>query len=468
MFGVVQFRRLTVAAGLAVLGCGPNEPESSPLEATQDAPTTPERVEDPAEALVSARIAERGALLERTRGMNVLLVVVDAMRADLLEDTEANRGDFPNLFRLQSESRTFSRAFAPGAGTDLSMSGVFTGRVNPWDTVDTTLAEAMGASGRRTHAVVPNEVFYFAGKTLLVRGFDTHKRLINDLVERNVSSYATSKRTTTLVQRFLDEWAAENAEAETPEPFFAWVHYFDVHEHHQVPTGDRNLLAANDGKRGETPGEKYRALARLVDQEVGALLDGLRESGELEDTIVVLMSDHGEGLSTDPRLPEHHGQFIYNDLVHVPMMIRVPGVEPQAVDQAVSLIDLYPTMIELAGGTGSPQADAVSLVPHLIETPPAEADEPRVLALNEVEQYGLVRWPHKLMVDATDGHAEVYDLSTDWDEKQDLSGSQPELTTQLRHAYEQLPPVVVDRTRKARRSHELAARKQTASEAPPG
>ena len=408
--------------------------------------------------------------------MNVLLIVVDAMRTDLLENTEDNRRDFPNLFRLREESRSFSRAFAPGAGTDLSMSGVFTGRVNPWDTVDITLAEAMGESGRRTHAVVPNEVFYFAGKTLLVRGFDTHKRLINDLVERNVSSYATSTRTTALAERFFEDWAGENTQAGAQKPFFAWVHYFDVHEHHQVPTGDRNLLAANDGVRGETPAQKYRALARLVDREIGTLLDDLRASGQLDESIVVLMSDHGEGLSTDPRLPEHHGQFIYNDLVHVPMMIRVPGVEPREIDRAVSLIDLYPTMIELAGGTGSAQADAISLVPHLTTTPPAEPPEPRLLALNEVEQFGVVRWPYKLIIDAEDGHAEVYDLSTDWDEQRDISSTQPELTRQLRHAYEQLPSVVVDRTRKARRSHELAARKPSshagrvegASEAPPG
>lgn len=465
-------RRPLVLLSLAVvLGCGagsgPDKNESAVGNERYEARGVgePEMPSDhpgaaAEEELAAARSAQRSEILDRTRSMNVLLIVVDALRADLLADTEANRRDFPNLLRLRDESRWFDRAFAPGAGTDVSMAGVFTGRINSASTIDLTLAEALGATGRRTHAVVPNEVYYFAGTTLLSRGFDDRVRLINDPVERNVSSFASSTRTTQLATKFVDEWTAAEPEAGAErEPFFSWVHYFDVHEHHQIPTGDRKLLAATGGRRGSTPEEKYRALARLVDQNVGALLDELRASGVLDETIIVLMSDHGEGLKTDPRLPDHHGQFVYNALVHVPLAVRIPGVEPRSIPEPVSLIDLYPTLIELAGGAPSELTDGVSLVPQLLQTPPSPTPQARVLPLNEVEQFGVVQWPYKLLVHREDGRAEVYDLSTDWNEQHDLSPRQPELAIRLREAYQRLPRVVVDRTRKARRIQELAARK---------
>lgn len=452
---------LALSTGLT-LGCAAPEPEPptgerrpAPAELLARAPDVP-----PEDELAAARSTERAQLVERTRPMNVLLIVVDAMRADLLADTEANRRDFPNLFRLRDESRWFSRAFAPGAGTDVSMAGVFTGRIDSWEPVDVTLAEALRDMGRRTHAVVPNEVFYFAGSTLLARGFDHRVRLRNDPVERNVSSFASSRHTTRLATKFFEKWASEAAGAESERaPFFSWLHYFDVHEHHQIPTGDRSLLAATGGRRGKTPQERYRGLAQLVDHHVGTLLDELRASGTLDETIVVLMSDHGEGLRTDPRLPDHHGQLVYNSLVHVPLAVRVPGVAPRTITEPVSLIDLYPTLIELAGGVPSASTDGLSLVPHLLETEPNMGAEARVLALNEVEQVGVVQWPYKLLVRLEDDSAEVYDLSTDWNEEQDMARDDPELACRLRSAYDQLPRVVVDRTRKAWRAREAAARK---------
>jgi arylsulfatase A-like enzyme len=179
----------------------------------------------------------------------------------------------------------------------------------------------------------------------------------------------------------------------------------------------------------------------------------------LDETIVVLMSDHGEGLRTDPRLPDHHGQLVYNSLVHVPLAVRVPGVEPRTVAEPVSLIDLYPTLIELTGGTPSPLTDGLSLVPHLLETEPGASAEPRALPLNEVEQVGVVQWPYKLLVRLEDGFTEVYDLSTDWDEQHDMAREDPELALRLRASYDKLPRVVVDRTRKAWRTREATARK---------
>jgi hypothetical protein len=389
-------------------------------------------------------------LIERTREMNIVLIAVDALRADVLRDTPERRSAYPSLFRLLDDARWFVHAFAPASGTDLSMSGLFTGRVDPWSTPQITLAEALRASGRTTHGVIPSEVLRYVGKSLMTRGLDGHDRLVNDRYERDVGSYTTSHKTTDLGTKFLDGLGAD-----PPAPFFLWLHYFDVHEHHEVKAHDRRLrsrgidLGALD-RRG-----RYEAMVSLVDEEVGRVIDLLETRGLWDRTIVVLVSDHGESLGEDPRLPDNHGRFVYNALVHVPVAIRIPGVQPRKVEHAVSLLDLYPTLLELAGATPEP-SDGTTMVPFLVEETPAIARGSRPIGLHETDQVGVIAWPEKLMVRRGENLVELYDLEHDLDERNDLSKARPERVRALRDLLAALPGVEIDRTRKGRRAREGA------------
>jgi arylsulfatase A-like enzyme len=202
---------------------------------------------------------------------------------------------------------------------------------------------------------------------------------------------------------------------------------------------------------------RYRLLVRLVDQQIGAVMAALRERGLWDRTVVVLVSDHGEGLGEDPRLPDNHGRFLYNPLVHVPMAIRVPGFTPAVVTRPVSLIDVHPTLLELAGAE-DPGVDGESLVPHLFDdAPPELVLRTRPLPLNETDQFGVVMWPHKLLVRREDNVAEIYDLSTDFGESRDLSGGDPTLMQSLLAAYGTLSPVAIDRSSKGRRARDRLA-----------
>ncbi len=391
-------------------------------------------------------------LLARTRPMNVVLVAVDTLRADMLVDTPANRADFPRLFELLDASRHFTRTFAPAAGTDLSMSGVLTGQIDPFATKESTLAEALRAQGRTTHAVIPSEVIRYVGKAMLTRGLDGHDRLVNDLYQRDVGSYATGPRTTSLSTAFLD---AHRAGERRDQPFFLWSHYFDVHEHHEIKLANLRDLVGDVGELDRAG--RYRLMVRVVDQQIGALLDGLRERGLWDSTIVVLVADHGEGLGEDPRLPENHGRFLYNALVHVPMAIRIPGVPPARIDRAVSLLDSYPTLLELVGAP-VPDVDGESLLPHLVDGAPEElTGRTRPLPLNETDQFGVVMWPHKLLVRREDNLAEVFDLSRDFGETHNLGGGDPTLMQALYAAYGTLSSVEIDRSGKGRRARDRVA-----------
>jgi arylsulfatase A-like enzyme len=387
--------------------------------------------------------------LSRARDMNVLVIAIDALRADALAPERAAT-DAPNLAALLAESVHFERAFATAAGTDLSVSSTMTGRIDPFDGVDTTLAEAMQASGRVTGAVYPTEVLRYAGEVLLTRGMEQVTRYVNDRGQRDVGSYTTSAQTTAQAVTTLDALSGRE------RPFFLWAHYFDVHEHHEVEVADSAL--ASQARRYDltTAAGKYRALVALTDREIGRLVEALRERGQWDRTIVVLFSDHGESLGEDPRLPRNHGRFVYNALTHVPLAIRVPGVAPRRVDTPVSVVDVMPTLLALAHARPPARLDGASLLPLFLGPAPGRPERP--IALNESEQWGVIVWPHKLMVRPAENLVELYDLAADFGETRDLAEDMPGRVSELKNVQAGLPQVELDRTRQGRRARDARAR----------
>lgn len=386
--------------------------------------------------------------LARARDMNVLVVAIDTLRADALAGERA--ADAPHLSALLAESVHFRRAFATGAGTDLSVSSAITGRIDPFVPVDTTLAEALQAGGRGTGGVFPTEVLRYAGEVLLTRGLDRVARYVNDAGQRDVGSYTTSAAATARALATIDALRARG------RPFFVWAHYFDVHEHAQVSVADRGLAARAQRYDLTSVAGKYRALVALTDEEIGHLFDELRGRGLWERTIVVLLSDHGESLGEDPRLPAQHGRFVYNALTHVPLALRIPGVAPRVVDTPVSLVDLTPTLLALCGAPEPPGLDGASLLPLFLG--PAPGRQPRPIALNESEQHGVIVWPYKLLVRPADNLIELYDLAADFGETRDLAEAMPERVAALRSVQGSLPRVSLDRTRQGRKARDARAR----------
>jgi arylsulfatase A-like enzyme len=207
--------------------------------------------------------------------------------------------------------------------------------------------------------------------------------------------------------------------------------------------------------------EKYRRLVQLVDEEVGRVLQELEHRHLTSNTVVVLLSDHGEGLGEDKRLPENHGKYLYNALTHVPLAIRLPGHAGRKISQPVSLLDVHPTLLELFTAPARPQpvhVDGGSLLPFLLAgTPAAFTNHVRPLPLNESDQFGVVVWPYKLLVRRRENLAELYDLRSDFAEKRDLSTHEPKRVAELLATYSALPRVEVDRTTRGRQKRERAA-----------
>ncbi|MEJ7597393.1 MAG: sulfatase-like hydrolase/transferase [Kofleriaceae bacterium] len=390
------------------------------------------------------------ALLERTKGMNLILISVDALRADPLAPGAPGRAEFPRLCKLLDESVWFTRAFSPGAGTDISTYTLLTGRMDPYQSIDVTLPEALRTHGLFTARALPSEVLRHVGTTMLDRGFERTRTVVTDTEKKDIGNRITGELTT-------DEGLKAIAAAGNRQ-FFTWVHYFDVHEHHQLEVPAALLEGVSDG--GSENAHHYRGLLLSVDRAVGRLLDELTAKGLADKTIVVFLSDHGESLKEDPRLLDTHGFVAYAPLTRIPMAIRIPGIQPGQRTEPVSLVDLAPTLMTLLGSRERMGTlDGIDLVPSLFDGPaPLRPAKDRALVIHEERQWSVVEWPYQLLVRPADDVTELYDLEKDPTLRDDLSTKQPDLTRRLRARYGEAPAVRIDRTPDGRAWRERQAR----------
>jgi arylsulfatase A-like enzyme len=406
------------------------------------------------------------ALRSRVRDMNVLLVMVDALRVRPIRDPAVTARRFPNITALRRRARWFTNAFSPAAGTDLCLGGLLTGNLDPMSGAAFTLPELLSAGGYVTHAVVPREVVRGTSETLLTRGLRNHDIVVTDPKRPNVPAGLSSQHITNLGLQFLDRWMgrapAAVGDGERPgkrAPFFLWLHYFDLHEHHQLPDDHRAIVAHNQGRVPSNAFQKYNAILKVTDAALGRLFEGLARRGLAEDTIVVFAADHGESLEEEPRLPENHGLVLYNPLVHIPLAIAVPGLEGGDDPHPASLLDVPVTLLDLLGLRTPPSMSAgQSLLPSLARVDPPAA-ESRTFVLNERDQFAVIQWPYKLLKRRNSEVAELYDLSSDFDESANLARRLPQVVASLSRAYRDSPAINLDRTRAGRKRFEERARR---------
>ncbi len=385
---------------------------------------------------------EPSVLLERTRGMNILLITVDALRFDILAPGAPHREDFPRLTKFLDESVFFTRAIAPASGTDIALGTLLTGRHDPFQRVDTTLIEALRGSGRLTQSAIPSEVLRHVGEVMLNRGFDLVRKVYTDWETEDVGDHVSASATTDEVLKAINNATT----GKTPKPFFVWGHYFDVHEHHQITPPAELRKAVHPGANDVEA--RYRALLFAVDRTLGRLFDELEKRNLRDSTIIVFASDHGESLKEDPRFLDTHGMVTYSPLVRIPIALRVPGVTPGHRIDPVSLVDLAPTLLALAGiPHAMGKLDGIDLTATLLDGPPElrpAADRP--LVVHEERQWSVVEWPLQVIVTPADDLVELYDLLADPLQRDDLAGRQPDVARRLKGRYGEVPIVRVDRT----------------------
>jgi arylsulfatase A-like enzyme len=369
------------------------------------------------------------------RPPNVVLVVVDTLRADGLSLYGYPRTTSPALQALAQESVVFHRAYATAPWTKPSVTSLLTSRlprdhgVHDWENLPTvglnTLPQHLKAQGYATHAVVSHHAFHPRANQFH-EGFDTFD--VRPFEGRgSPHEIVSSKRVTDLALEALDD---------LEEPYFLWVHYFDPHD---------TYLPHPQFAFGEADRDKYDSEVAWTDYHLGRLVEGLRARRQLDRTVLAITADHGESFGD-------HGMFLhtttlYEELVRVPLLLRAPGLTPDHIDARVSLRDLAPTLLALAGQPPAPtfQGQAWPVATGLLQ-PPAKPIFAETRRMSDLQM--VIVGDQKLILDRARRRQEIYDLRADPTESRDL-GPQAPSAAGLRATLDQLfrapepPPQVV-------------------------
>ena len=403
---------------------------------------------------------------------DVLLLILDTVRARSLSLYGYGRPTTPRLEALGRDGVVYERAIAPAPWTLPSHAAMFTGRPahelsaswrRPLDDAHETVAERFTRAGYRTAGFVAN-MGYAGWETGLDRGFQRYedhpislRQLVveSSLARRIVGSTRfrdlrgtdenfVRKSAARVNERFLG-WLDRGDEE---RPYFAFLNYYDAHAPYEPPEPYRTRFA-----RGEPRGavsalhrwnenpfapppdsaaiarelDAYEAAIAYVDAEIGRLVEELERRGRLDRTVIVVASDHGEEFG------EHgvydHGNSLYFDGVHVPLLVRYPPRVPAGtrVETPVSLRHVAATLADLAGLEGPP------LPGRSLAGPPGSPDGAPVLTevsfaprlpdwfpVSRGDMASLIdeRWQY---IRNGDGVEEFYDLDEDPGERRDLA-----------------------------------------------
>lgn len=298
---------------------------------------------------------------------NVLLITIDTLRADRLGSYGYGVARTPVLDRVAAEGVRCSDAIAAAPITAPSHSSILTGLWPPAHGVRdngtyslpleaTTLAERLRDHGWATHAVV--SAIVLDRRYRLDQGFEQYDDDLwpEDEPKLFMIRDRPARKTT---DRFL-AWLDGRPESDN-RPFFAWLHYFDPHQPYEAEPHDRALAA--------TP---YDAEIAGVDRAIGRILDRLRETGQLDDTLLVVTADHGESLGEHGE--KTHAIFVYDATVRVPLLLRYPRQLPagRVYEGPVRGVDIVPTVLGALGLPGGEETQGYDLMDALRgrEAPP--------------------------------------------------------------------------------------------------
>jgi choline-sulfatase len=358
-------------------------------------------------------------LLRRSSPRNLLLISLDTVRADRLGCYNYGAAQTPQIDRLAASGLRFEHATTTVPLTLPAHSSLMTGTFPGWHGVkdnggfyleddQLTLAEVLRDRGFRTGGFIG--AFVLDRRWGIAQGFD---RYFDDFdLDRfaNASAMDMIQRPGSEVVDHALEWLR----ADSKRPFFAWVHLYDAHTPYEAPEEfQRRFPRTRDGA--------YDAEIASVDTQVGRLVEALHADGRLDDTLVVVVADHGEMLGEHGELT--HGFFIYEAATHIPLIVSGRGVPPGVISDQVRIVDVMPTALSLLGIPVPKQVQGTDLMPlargrHLGLVAHAESWYPRYhygwSELRSIQdgRFKLIRAPRP----------ELYDLAVDPREERDRAG----------------------------------------------
>ena len=354
--------------------------------------------------------------------LNIVLISVDALRADHLRCYGYKRRTSTRLDRLAREGILFRAGYSNCSATRCAIPSLITGRL-PFsidfpDNNSRTL-EALSPSNRTISEILGKRGYfsavlgaqsYFDESHGLIQGFDYVDNKLANSFKRGRGIQA--KKLTDRVIGVLEKRVRDRR-------FFLWVHYMDPHhEYMAVPGHDF----------GSSKIDRYDSEVSHTDHNIGRIFDSLRGLGLWERTIVVVTGDHGEALGDHGQ--RWHDHRLYEPLVHVPLIAHVPGLEPRVVDEPVAHVDVLPTLLNLIRGE---QLDGLQ-GRSALDLMTGDGEPRRVfmeLASRRRTIYAIVSRRWKLIYNETTDTFELYDRLADPEESNNLVDVEHEVFEEL-------------------------------------
>lgn len=328
---------------------------------------------------------------------NIILIVVDSLRADHLGCYGYARDTSPNIDRLAREGTLFTTAIAPTSWTlpsitsiltslEISTHGVGTHKTRLGDSVQ-TLAQALKQDGYATAGFISGT--YLHPIYGFDRGFDVYENLIANPFEAADKEQRVTSAVLSGIKESLDditspaitERVTKWLDGNRKKPFFLFIHYWDVHYDYIPPppydtmfdpdyagTIDARNFFFNEAINPDMSQEDlthiialYDGEIRFTDEHIGKLLDTLEQKGLDKNTLIVVTADHGDEFFEHGR--KGHQQTLYDEVLNVPLIFTWDGRIPanKKVTSIVGIIDIMPTILDLAGIGTAPEMMGQSL-----------------------------------------------------------------------------------------------------------
>jgi arylsulfatase A-like enzyme len=369
---------------------------------------------------------------EKAQNLSFLFITIDALRPDL-HYAGYPREVSPEIDKLAAKSIVYEQAYAISTYTGYCLPPMMASRYPSemprtdrhevrYFAQNVFLAERLKQAGFRTVGAASH--FLFSPELGWTRGFD---RFVRTAGEGNappgsaIEKYHTSRGLADAAISFLKD---QNV---TRNRFFLWVHFLDPHNQY--------LRHPGFSKFGNTPRDLYDGEVAFTDFHIGRVIAALDASPLFERTVVVLTGDHGEAFG------EHgaffHGREVWEEIIRVPLLIRVPGAIPRRIARRVSDIDLAPTVLDLAAVSADPGARGQSLAPELFGADLPERailiDQPHNVYYNTKRAFieGRLKLHH--LVDSNTYR--LYDLDRDPGETDDLAAEDPAALRRIQHDF---------------------------------
>lgn len=321
-------------------------------------------------------------LFNTPSGPNVILIVPDALRADHLGCYGYSRPTSPQIDKFAADAIIFEKAMSNAPWTMPSIGSVFTslyphehGAFFWTDNLNNsclTLAEVFRNKKYATFAIQTNPGI--TAEYNFNQGFQFFDELILENGEKVAAKF--------------NAWLEKNKN----KPFFAYLHFMDTHLHYDAPDKFKAIFEPEDTRSPVTgllgaylvrvlsetglSSEDKQHLINLYDAEIryfdyifGTIIENLKKSGIFEKTIIILTTDHGE------EFWEHngfeHGHSLYNELLHVPLIIKYSSLLPAKwIKSYVQLADLFPTILSMIGIKDDFNLKGKDLTPNILNNKP--------------------------------------------------------------------------------------------------